>query len=180
MIDRGFAPIRLRMSFGFQKNGSRPAVTVPPPQAAKPEPDNLWPKFIRPKTAGESEDPGRESLRFRTSLPRAVEPALAPPAASSPSLETARAHADAGRLDEADATCRQFLKESGGSADAYTLLGVIQDARGDGGAEDSYRKAIYLDPRHQQALTHLAIILERRGDIAGAVRLKARARRTDA
>ena len=40
-----------------------------------------------------------------------------------------------------------------------------------------YRKAIYLEPSHYEALTHLAVLLEVQGDGDGARRLKRRAQR---
>jgi len=54
----------------------------------------------------------------------------------------------------------------------------VRDAAGlHAAAADLYRQAIYLDPTHQEALLHLALLRERSGDIAGAKALAERARR---
>ncbi len=42
-----------------------------------------------------------------------------------------------------------------------------------------YRKTLYLDPRHYEALTHLATLLELQGDHAGARLLSERAARAN-
>jgi chemotaxis protein methyltransferase WspC len=42
------------------------------------------------------------------------------------------------------------------------------------------RRAVYLDPRHEQALLHLAFLRARRGDEAEAERLRRRATRAAA
>lgn len=64
------------------------------------------------------------------------------------------------------------------SADAFCRLAVEQEAQGSlDDAESSYRKALYLDPRHQDAVTRLALLVERRGGDAEAKVLWNRARR---
>jgi chemotaxis protein methyltransferase WspC len=94
------------------------------------------------------------------------------------SLETARALADAGRLAQAADLCEGHLRQHGPSSEAYYLLGVIQDALGERErAADYYRKVVYLKPDHADALIHLAFLIDRQGDSAGAQRLRARARR---
>ena len=44
-------------------------------------------------------------------------------------------------------------------------------------AETCYRRALYLDPSHTEALLHLALLLDARGDSRAGDRLRARARR---
>jgi chemotaxis protein methyltransferase WspC len=93
-------------------------------------------------------------------------------------LARARRLADAGRLDEALAECQAHLQGAGPSADAYSLLGVIQQARGDAGAAAaSFRKALYLAPDHREALTHAMLLSAQRGDAAQASALRGRLRR---
>jgi chemotaxis protein methyltransferase WspC len=79
-------------------------------------------------------------------------------------------------LPEAIVACELWLEANPASADAHALLGVIRQAGGDpAGAETCFRRALYLDPEHDEALTHLALLLERRGDRgAGLVRRRAR------
>lgn len=64
------------------------------------------------------------------------------------------------------------------SADAFCRLGVEQEAQGSPDeAEASFRKALYLDPRHHDAVTRLARLVERRGAGAEAKVLWSRAHR---
>jgi chemotaxis protein methyltransferase WspC len=95
-------------------------------------------------------------------------------------LARARRLADGGRLDEALAACQTYVNGTGPSADAYSLLGVIQQARGDrDGAAASFRKALYLDPEHREALTHAMLLSAQRGDAGQAALLRGRLKRTD-
>ena len=94
------------------------------------------------------------------------------------SPQDAHACADAGRLDEAAALAEAKLEQMPADAAAHALLGVIHAAQGrDDEAAACLRRALYLDPEHEDALVHLAMILERRGDSAAAARLRSRARR---
>ncbi len=93
----------------------------------------------------------------------------------------ARALADAGRLDDAAARVESDLARTPDDADAHALLGVVRAAQGrDDEAAQCLRRALYLDPEHEEALIHLAVILERRGEAAAAIRLRNRARRRGA
>jgi chemotaxis protein methyltransferase WspC len=60
----------------------------------------------------------------------------------------------------------------------WYLLGLIADAQGEAAlALAHYRKTLYLEPGHYEALTHLAALLEVQGDTDGARRLMRRAER---
>lgn len=60
----------------------------------------------------------------------------------------------------------------------YYLLGLIHDAKGDAShAEECYRRVLYLEPGHSEALIHLALLLEKSGDVQSAQRVRARAER---
>ncbi|WP_323122050.1 CheR family methyltransferase [Burkholderia alba] len=94
------------------------------------------------------------------------------------SLDAARELADAGAFDAAQQAVEVFAESEGPTADAFYLLGLIADARGRATeAGDFYRKALYLEPTHHEALTHLATLLDVAGDRAGAQWLMQRARR---
>lgn len=122
---------------------------------------------------------------------RPAAPAFAPPAgarmpsggiagnamASAP-LAAISAMADRGELDAATAACQQYLTGHGSSPDGWCLLGVLHDAAGRAAdAHAAYRKAVYLDPGHEEALYHLAALLDSEGDASGAHRLRERAQR---
>lgn len=60
----------------------------------------------------------------------------------------------------------------------YYWLGLLSDTDGDATqAITHYRKALYLQPQHPEALVHLAALLASQGDEAGARRLQERAAR---
>jgi len=125
--------------------------------------------------------------RFAPVLVARLSPVRKPLAASSAqvhvqpqplSLTEARRLADAGRLDEAERLAQEFLSVHGSDADPLYLLGLIADARGKtADASAFYRKALYLEPAHYEALTHLAALLDMTGDSAGAQHLTRRALR---
>ncbi|BAN25812.1 CheR family methyltransferase [Caballeronia insecticola] len=94
------------------------------------------------------------------------------------SLAHAHTLADAGQLDAAAHAARAYVSAHPSNADAYYLLGIIADARGDRQeSRGHYRRALYLDPAHREALTHLAALLTLDGDESGARLLIARAER---
>jgi chemotaxis protein methyltransferase WspC len=104
--------------------------------------------------------------------------AFAAPAAS---LAEARRLADAGELDRAEHAAQAFVNLHGTDAEAFYLLGLIADARGRSpDASDYYRKTLYLEPAHYEALTHLAALLDMNGDSAAAQQLIRRAQRAAA
>ncbi|MGE8656351.1 MAG: CheR family methyltransferase [Achromobacter sp.] len=117
-------------------------------------------------------------------VPRApaVEPAAADRAAGGAAeLRDIAALADQGRVQDAMARCRAHLGQHGASAEALYLLGLLQDAAGDTRqAQAAYRKALYLEPSHREALLHLAALIAADGDQEGARRLQARAARQEA
>jgi chemotaxis protein methyltransferase WspC len=61
------------------------------------------------------------------------------------------------------------------------LLGLVRDASGRwSDAEAWYRKALYLDQHHEQALLHLALLLERHARPTEARVMRQRLRRVAA
>lgn len=89
--------------------------------------------------------------------------------------------ADQGRVAEASQAARQALVEQGPDAGLFYLLGLCLDAQNDlAQAAVHYRKALYLDPEHVQALNHLAVLLEAQGDGAAARRMRQRAIKKEA
>lgn len=118
---------------------------------------------------------------------RAIQPSRPRPASRTLSAAAPQAQAvdiwsevanlaNAGRIDEARRHSEQHLQLNGPSAAAYYWLGLLCDAAGKGDQACAYyRKAIYLEPQHREALTHLAAHLEAQGDQSGAQRLYRRA-----
>jgi chemotaxis protein methyltransferase WspC len=88
--------------------------------------------------------------------------------------------ANEGRLVEAEKSCEEHIRKHGASAPTLYLIGLIRDAGGDAAeATQYYRKALYLDHHHQEALSHLALVLRKQGDIVGARLLLDRMNRTE-
>lgn len=88
--------------------------------------------------------------------------------------------ANEGKSAEARAACEQYLSNHPPAAQVFYWLGLLSDVAGSAlEAQGYYRKALYLEPQHPQALMHLAALLESQGDSAGARRLQARAARSE-
>jgi chemotaxis protein methyltransferase WspC len=86
--------------------------------------------------------------------------------------------ADQGQHGQAGILCEEHLRRRGPSASCYYLLGVVRQATGDKNeAAACFEKAVYLDPRHEEALLSLALFAERGGDHASAAKLRRRAGR---
>lgn len=93
-------------------------------------------------------------------------------------LQTARIAANRGQLNEAIALCEIYLSQNRFSAEAYVLLGEVHQAAGnEEQAEQCFNKAIYLDPNYYEALMHLALIQEHRGELASAAIIRQRIQR---
>lgn len=122
--------------------------------------------------------PARPSV-VRTPAPvKPAAPAHTPPTTEENLLQQAARLADAGRLQEAAAVCERHISEAGETAQNVYLLGLIKDTLGaHPEAEKLYRKALYLDPNHIEALLHLASLRADENDEAQAKLLRSRARR---
>ena len=112
-------------------------------------------------------------------MEKAPAPARALPSNQSEDhLEQAARLADEGKLDEAEKVCQEFLSRHGPTAEAYYRLGLVCDAQGrQVEAGTFYRKVLYLEPTHYEALVHLSAILEVRGEKAEALLMRQRAMR---
>jgi chemotaxis protein methyltransferase WspC len=115
---------------------------------------------------------------------RTTRPECAPrsePVAATATLGTARELADAGRLAEARAACERLIAGNADDADAYALLGSVRLAEGSpADAAEAFRKALYLDPNHAEAIGHMIVICDTRGDMARAAALRKRLARLTA
>jgi len=153
---------------------------------------NLPHAFACRKTGNQTAAPNRPLRRKRKRFPPAPSPANFNPNGSGPALPTvptaeldreivslplARQLADAGQLTEAARICEAHLTENRTSAEAYYLLGLVKDATNDPEALTYYRKALYLDPNHYETLVHVAVCLEKSGDVVGARTFRRRAER---
>ena len=93
-------------------------------------------------------------------------------------LAEIRRMADAGQFEAAIKKCDTCLQVHGPSSHTFYLLGLVNDASGNiTGADDFYRKAVYLEPDHYEALTHLSLLAKKSGDAAAARQWSQRAQR---
>ncbi|MFJ3260456.1 CheR family methyltransferase [Pseudomonas sp. NPDC086581] len=158
----GLRPLGVPQSFAFPLQNAEPAPraaplnwTAPPPI---PRPAPPKPAPVRPRPLSQPEQ-----------LPAAP--------AGNALAEIARL-ANSGQAAEARQRCETLLAEQGPDAEVFYWLGLLADAQGQGSeAQAYYRKALYLQPDHQESLQHLAALLAAQGDAAGARRLQERAAR---
>ncbi|HEY9611646.1 CheR family methyltransferase [Allocoleopsis sp.] len=93
-------------------------------------------------------------------------------------LASVRQLADQGQLSEAANLGETYLKQNTASVEAYVLLGQVYQAMElEQKAEQCFQKAIYLEPNHYDALVHLTLLKEQRGDVAKASVLRQRIQR---
>jgi chemotaxis protein methyltransferase WspC len=161
----GFKSIDHSMSFAFRKESVR---TREPVRNARPQLANAV-RILSKQRA-------YHTVRTIPLPAFSRTPTIAKPV----DLESARHLADAGRLGEASELCEVYIKEQGASSQAYYLLGLVQDAVGNPQrAAECYRKVLYLEPTHTEAIVHLALLSEKQGDTGKAQRLRDRARRIE-
>ena len=161
-VNHGFVSTKISLAFAFWKSSNPLAAPVEKP-AVK----------LRP--------PGSHTTTFRKLEDEKPKPApVVETDKEDISLERAHQFADAGKLAEATRLCQAHLTEHGPSAQVYYLLGLVQDASNQRDeARNFYRKALYLQPNHYEALAHLALLTQSMGDSAGARVLQDRAERAN-
>lgn len=168
----GMRPIGIAQSFAFVRDRQ----IAPAPSPLVPAPARLqMPIKLLP-------EPGRLPLRARTralTLPVAHAAEAVRGDGASLLAQIARL-ANEGKSAEAQSACDAFLRSHGPDPQVFYWLGLLSDVGGQVlQAQSYYRKALYLDPQHAEALAHLAMLLTSQGDIAGARRLQERAARND-
>lgn len=81
-------------------------------------------------------------------------------------LDIIRKLANEGDLIAAASQCQNYLTRDATNAEAYLLMGEIYQAQNlETQAEKCFEKAIYLDAKNSQALLHLILLKEKKGDI---------------
>jgi chemotaxis protein methyltransferase WspC len=162
LLSHDFVSSKVPLAFGFRRRDSTPGAVVPTSAPAR---------IASPLTAGKS------------SVARPAKPIEVPrpdmsasrPAPISSALDEAFRLADLGHLVEAAQFCEAHLRTHTQSAPAFYLMGLIRAADDDLPAADQYyRKALYLDQNHHDAMVHLGLLLEKQGDATGAQVLRDR------
>jgi chemotaxis protein methyltransferase WspC len=146
-----FRPVGSANAFAFTRATTAPPLPPVPPPTTAPVP--AAPKTVPP--------PPRP--------PGVVVPPPPPPAAPPDPLAEARAAADRGEFREAARLCERVIGQGEPSAEGFALLGSIRSAAGDAaGAVREFERAVYLDPRHYDALVNLMALAEARHDAKAA------------
>ena len=153
----GMRSIGIAQSFAFSRQG-----------AAEPEP---LPTFVPTPL------PVPQPLRNRPTAPvrsrpfAAVVPLAPVPKSSGADTAVLLANiaglANEGKSAEAKAACDSYLRSHEPVAQVFYWLGLLSDVAGNVlEAQGFYRKALYLEPQHPEALMHLAALLQAQGDAA--------------
>lgn len=94
---------------------------------------------------------------------------------SSQELVNIRQLADQNKLDLALEQCQKFIRENPTAAQAYLLLGEIYQAKNqDLSAKATYKKALYLNSKCEETITHLILISEQLQEFDQAERYRER------
>lgn len=156
----GFSTAGLPMAFACVKQSGN-LDSLPTPEIRTPR------RTARPRPVPKRPPPPS----WKPSAARS--PAPVPVETSDDSLEAARALADAGEEDSAAAMLDRMAAPA--DPDFFCFRGVVSGALGRPDlAEADYRKALYLDPNHPEALAHLSLLLDLDGRAAAAAQLRRR------
>ncbi|MHC8298123.1 CheR family methyltransferase [Pseudomonas sp. ZS1P83] len=166
----GMRSIGIAQSFAFRRQSApEPApipAFVPPPLPVRQSVRSVTPPPVR-------------SRPFATVTPLPAATKTANPDAAA-LLANIAALANEGKSAEARVACDSYLRSHEPVAQVFYWLGLLSDVAGRVlEAQGFYRKALYLEPQHPDALMHLAALLQSLGDTAGARRLQDRAARSE-
>ncbi|MDR6713909.1 chemotaxis protein methyltransferase WspC [Pseudomonas hunanensis] len=162
----GMRPLGIPQSFAYVRQADTAAVAASPPVVIS----RPLPVPIVAQRAVAAARP----LRSVAPLAGAAQPRETP----DELLASIARLANAGDSLQARTRCEHYLRHFAPNAQVYYWLGLLSDTDGDSqSALIHYRKALYLEPQHPEALIHLAALLAAQGDEAGARRLQERAAR---
>jgi chemotaxis protein methyltransferase WspC len=170
-----FSSVRHPGVFAFSKGAPRTEGSVEKPNRTRITPG----LFAAPKKAVQPLPSRLLKIPATVSKPPLNRTHVAPKAPETEeNIKKARSLADSGNLFEAAELCETRLKYDDKDTEAFCLLGLIRLALDDDAAAEQYfNKAVYLDPNHYEALVHLALMREHRGDKKDAFELHQRAER---
>ena len=181
LLEHNFASAQWPLAFAFVKK----ALVAP-----MVKPLTTKPAIATPAMAAQRKMPApapatlaavKAKLVAKPAAPLAEKTQATPATSLASSLSEISTLADKGQLKEALFQCDALMRSSGQSVQVFHLMALLHDASGNIGlAEQFYRKVLYLDPRHSEAIAHFAYLLEKRGDSAAAATLRKRLQRLSA
>lgn len=192
LLPRDFVPLRVPLAFGFRKADALPDASHAAARLARRDAKPLAPPTAgalprQTPSARRAGSPSPNPPRLGVAQPpsarggaerRPGAAVLTEPRDADEHLELVARLADRGELGEAARRCADHERQYGSSARLFYLMGLLREAKGELDQAAAYhKKALYLEPQHEEALTHLALLLDKQGDAAGAERLRQRARR---
>nr|WP_314877202.1 CheR family methyltransferase [uncultured Pseudomonas sp.] len=167
----GMRPLGIPQSFAYVRQPEQTMPVDTPMSTAPVMAPASWSQPAAPRSL----PPAPRQLR---PAPAASMPAKAGQPSESELLAQIARQANAGDSQAALASCERYLRQFEPKAQVYYWLGLLSDTAGDShNAVIHYRKAVYLEPQHPEALLQLATLLAAQGDEAGARRLQERAAR---
>jgi chemotaxis protein methyltransferase WspC len=175
MLRHGFTSTKWPLSFAFRKTSSVPAESI---NSAFQHPQSKTASSL-PQAQRPIRTPKPDQLQQVKPIPKPqVRPVPEPAPAPESNLDAAGKLADQGRIAEALEICEAHLRQYGPSAKVFYLLGLIRDAAGSAKeASEYYRKALYLEPNHYEALMHMVFLADKVGNTTEVEVLQDRARR---
>jgi chemotaxis protein methyltransferase WspC len=186
--EAGFCSLSAEYPFAFRRQDS--AVNVPatavvvgqqPSDSRPPLLGTVSPALPRPRHADDASTVASRANPIASGghSPLGIADATGAETSTTAMLRAAQQAADSGRLDLAESLCAEVLALEPGTAEAHYLRGVVRQAQGKlDEAQENLEKALYLDPRHYQALVHMMLLAERRGNLRLADNYRRRARQT--
>jgi chemotaxis protein methyltransferase WspC len=160
-----FKPVDWSGAFAFRKQPSRPDIRQDGVSTAERANPHAASQSRRKKT-GQSPDGKRITAGAGGTIARSVG-----------LVEHIEHLANQGNLAEAARQCQLLVDNDIDVAQAYYICGVVCEAQGDDDyAGKMYQRALETDPQHYQALIHMAISEEEKGNLDNARELRQRAR----
>lgn len=153
------APDRIRSAPPRRPEAVLAAPSAPPPVS----PPSLAPPDDAPRAA----PPHATESTPADSVPAAPRPCDAPnpPSTVAAVIQAANALANERRFNEAMAVCEAYQAGTRPNAEVCFMMGMIHQTSGrHDRAEDCFRRALYLDAGHEEALLALSLLAEGRGD----------------
>ncbi len=165
----GFTPLRTPGAFALHKERRSDPLAVRPGPAER--------RVYLPPAA-----PPQPPIQPRPAPPRTMRAPLATRAPNPPTaaelLSSASRLADEGNYAAARSSAEALLAFDPDSAGAYYLLGMVAECEGKPAeADQHWRRCVYLQPDHYEALCHLALLAEQAGNATQAASFKQRAAR---